>query len=129
MRPGARLVVWCIVALGACAGSAQAQPFGFAPAPVAASGAGAAGHVLTLRRAGAAVQLLERGRAVRSPATSPGVPLRIAGTAGNDTLRVDFSRGTPAPAGLVFDGGAQAGGAGDGLEIVGGRFGRVRVTF
>jgi len=84
---------------------------------------------MTLRRSGTTVQLLERGRVASRPAARPGAPLTIAGTPGNDTLRIDFSGGNPAPDGVVFDAGSQAGGAGDGLEIVGGRFRTTRVTF
>lgn len=116
---GRVIVASLVLVLGAGAGAASAQPFGFGGTSRDASG------VLTLSRDGTGLRVQGRGGAVVRRA---GGPLRVDGTPANDTLRLDFSAGNPVPGGLVFDGGAQAGGAGDGLEIVGGRFASARVT-
>jgi hypothetical protein len=127
MRASALAATVAVVALGAFAPAADARPFGFAP--VATPAAGGPGHVLTLRRAGGEVRLLEAGRVVRTRAASAAGPTIVTGTDANDTLRVDFAGGNPVPHGLTFDGGADAGGHGDALEIAGGRFDRAHVTF
>lgn len=57
--------------------------------------------------------------------------LVVNGTSGDDTLSVDFTNGSPLPAGgLTFDGGSQSGmGQGDAVALTGGRVGAVRHAF
>ncbi len=125
MRCGAVVGLMFALVLGA-APSAVAQPFGLAPG---ASPYGGPQHHMTLRRAGNELRLLDGGRTVLRRQASAAGRLVVSGTAGNDTLHVDYAGGDPAPHGLVFDGGADAGGTGDALELTGGRFDRAVVTF
>ena len=116
--------VLVFVLLVGAAPPAGAQPFGLTPG---AAPYNAPEHVMTLRRAGDQMRLLD-GRTVRRWPASAAGPLIVRGTAGNDTLRFDLSGGIPA-GGVLFDGGADAGGAGDALEITGGRVKSAVVTF
>jgi GEVED domain/Secretion system C-terminal sorting domain/Domain of unknown function DUF11 len=64
-----------------------------------------------------------------SPVASVG-SIEIMGTAGNDSLIVDFSGGNPIPSGgLTYDGQNQSGGPGDTITIVGGTFDSITETF
>lgn len=57
--------------------------------------------------------------------------IEINGTDGDDTLSLDFTNGSPVPAGgIEFDGGGQTGtGPGDTIVLVAGRVGKVRHRF
>jgi hypothetical protein len=68
--------------------------------------------------------------ASRAIATLAAGGLVVNGTAGNDTLTVDFGGGNPVPAGgLTFNGGNPTTPPGDALAVAGGAFGTVAVRY
>jgi hypothetical protein len=108
-------------------GSASASPR--ATLRYASHGAAAVRSTMVLRRAGGSVVLVQ-GRSVLARAALGRGPIVIHGSAGDDTLVVDYSRGNPVPAGgLTWDGGRQRTAAGDAIVVRGGRFRHGRIDY
>jgi hypothetical protein len=97
----------------------------------ASHAAGAGRSTMVLRRAGGDVELVGGTNRTLLARTAMGRgPIVIHGSAADDTLVVDFSRGNPVPAGgLVWDGGAQQTKAGDAIALTGGRFRNGRIDY
>jgi len=87
---------------------------------------------MTLRRNGASVELLEgaTGRVLTRAAREATQEIVVYGSAGDDTLTIDFSNGNPIPSGgVTFDGGDQTTREGDALVLRGGSFRKVTYDY
>ncbi|HXJ63410.1 MAG TPA: hypothetical protein VNN79_06610 [Actinomycetota bacterium] len=125
------LVAVATVALGARAVDASPGRVAGATLRYASHASGTGRTVMVLRRTGSGIELVRAAdRAVVARAPTGRAPIVIHGSAGDDTLVVDYSRGNPVPAGgLTWDGGAQRTSEGDAIVVRGGRFRRGEVRY
>ena len=85
---------------------------------------------LRLQRSGDDIVLRDDANVLGSRPVFATSDVVIEGTAGDDTLVVDFTNGNPIPpGGITFNGGAEVTRQGDVLEIVGGNFQEVEYNY